>query len=147
MGFEEIQQFCSIPELPDIVAYVLIIVSFIFQFFVKQFVKKDNSTTSFQINEKVTKLLKLQDELNISTQRQHNDMDSFYKEKNKMLQEINLLKNAIKVLLVNNQELVKNGVANEVIKMLHLDEEDIITEIKVTDKGVNTENKREDQNE
>ena len=74
-------------------------------------------------------------------------MDSFYKEKNKMLQEINLLKNAIKVLLVNNQELVKNGVANEVIKMLHLDEEDIITEIKVTDKGVNTENKREDQNE
>ena len=131
MGFEQIQQFCSSPQLPDIIAYVLFLISLLTQYFVKKYVNRDNLSTKFKVDEKVAKLMKLQDKLNVSNESHHKDVETFMKEKDVLLGEIKLLKDALKVILVNNQDLVKNGVASEVAKMLQLDGETIITEVKV----------------
>lgn len=123
MEYQWIQDFLTSPQLPDILAYILIGVGYIGQFFVRRFVKKDNFLTSARIDTRITKLKSLEAKMEASDKKHEKDRENWAKERDMLVKENLLLKKAIRLSCFNNKELVKNGIANEVAKLLPLDEE------------------------
>ncbi len=125
MSIEQIQNFLTSPELPDIIAYVLLFVSFIYQYFIKAFVKKDNKNTLISIDLKTNRLS--------STEKELNAMKKKYEEsERKHKEEIEELKKAIRLCAGNTAELVSKGVANKVAKLAPLENEETTMEVKET---------------
>lgn len=122
MEYQWIQDFLSSPQLPDIISYVLVGIGFISQFFVKRFVKKDNFITSSQISIKVSKMEKMHAKIEESDKRHESDRENWKRERQELLDENKVLKKAIRLCCFNNKELVKNGIANEVAKLLPIEE-------------------------
>ncbi len=130
MEYQWIQDFLSSPQLPDIISYVLVGIGFISQFFVKRFVKNDNLMTSTQIDTKISKLKSLQSKIEAIDKQRDKDREIWDQERQELLDENKVikdenkvLKKAIRLCCFNNKELVKNGIANEVAKLLPIDEE------------------------
>lgn len=133
MGIEQIQEFLSAPQIPDIISYVLIIVAFILQAFVKKFVKKDNIQTLFKVDAKTEKLENVRAELNESKEAMRTERELYEAEKKKLEEEValvrselNSIKKVIRIGFGNVESLVKSGMANNIAKLLPLetDEED-----------------------
>ena len=123
MEYQWIQDFLTSPQLPDILAYLLIGAGYIGQYFVKRFVKKDNFLINTQVSTKVAKLEKMHVKIEESDKKHEKDRENWGKEKEALLEENKNLKKAIRLCCFNNKELVKNGIANEVVKLLPLEEE------------------------
>ena len=56
MGIETIKNFLTLPELPDIISYLILIIIFVSGHFLKKFVQKDNRTTLYSVDTKTKKL-------------------------------------------------------------------------------------------
>lgn len=129
MEFQQIQEFLSSPQLPDIISYILVIIAFIMQHFVKSFVKKDNFLTNAKIETKVTKLNNLQSILEKSDTNHEKEREEWKKEKEEILQELNNIKKTLKIFSLHTSDLVKNGISNKIAKMFPIEiEEDFIIE-------------------
>lgn len=111
MNYEQITEFLSLPELPDIIAYLLYIVVVISIYFVKAYVKRDNNNTLFQVNDKTKKL---DDAIN-KFEKKAQELEN---ERKKIAKEFKSIKEAIKQEANNSHELVANGTANEIARML-----------------------------
>lgn len=114
MGLEQIQNFLTLPELPDIISYAIMIFLFVFECFTKSFVKKDNKATLFSVDKKIAKLNKLEKEL----EQGKKELSDEREDRKKMKKELEVIKKAIKTSSGNSHELVSNGTANHVAKML-----------------------------
>lgn len=124
MDIEQIQKFLSVPELPDIVGYILIIIGYALYFFIKAFVKKDNRNTLTNITIKTAELKSIKADMENCQTLLIEERNKWDNERRKMQKEINTLKHAIRTSSNNSKELVSNGTANHVAKMLPLTEED-----------------------
>lgn len=114
MNYEQIQAFLISPNLPDIITYVLYFITLITTLFLKKFVKKDNSKVLFTFNSKSKELSTCIKELNQCKQALEDERKQFQKDKQDMLNEINSLKESIKIMAGNTKELVSNGTAKEI---------------------------------
>ena len=123
MEYQWFQEFLSSPQLPDILAYLLIGVGYISQFFTKRFVKKDNFMTISKIDTKFARLKSMEAKLESSDKEHLKERKEWAREKQSLLEENKVLKKAIILCCFNNKELVKNGIANEVGKLLSLEED------------------------
>lgn len=136
---EEIQTFLSYPQLPDLIAYILILVVYVIQDFVKKFVKKDNQKTSFYIDTKINKLRSYEKELKEQREKLIEEQKAFEEIKQSIQKEIDTIKQTIRITANNTKELVVSGIANKVDKMLPLDNDKTIVNLEVE----NTLNKEE----
>lgn len=135
MGHELIQNFLTSPQLPDIISYTFLVVAYLSLYFVKKFVKKDNYITTLKIDDKITTLTGLHKKLENSDKLHEEERKLWAEEKKELKQEIETLKKALRISAGNTKDLVKNGISNEVFKMLPVaDEENAINiEIENTD--------------
>ena len=136
---EEIQTFLSYPQLPDLIAYILILVVYVIQDFVKKFVKKDNQKRSFYIDTKINKLRSYEKELKEQREKLIEEQKAFEEIKQSIQKEIDTIKQTIRITANNTKELVVSGIANKVDKMLPLDNDKTIVNLEVE----NTLNKEE----
>lgn len=131
MNIEQIKAFLTAPELPDIISYLILIAVLIVEYFVKKFVEKDNKNTILSVNSKTSEMAKLKKELLETKQELIEERLKFENEKKELLSELSLIKDAIIKSSNNSQELVSNGTANYISKIL----------------SKNKENKEKDKNE
>lgn len=134
MSIEQIQNFLTSPELPDIIAYVLLLVSFIYQYFIKAFVKKDNSKTMFSVDLKTNRLSNTEKEL-IAMKKKYEESEKRHNE------EIEEMKKAIRLCSGNTPELVIKGIANKVAKLVPLENEETIIQIETPEQKEEPEEK------
>ena len=129
MDYQWIKEFLTSISLYDIVVFVVSCSAIIKQIFTKKFVKKDNLLTTAQIEAKVVKVGKFNDEL-ISAKHKLDEAEEKYKiakenweqEKKQLLLEIESIKKAVKLSSCNSKELVKNGIAKEIVQILKVEE-------------------------
>ena len=140
---EQIQQFLSYPELPDLIAYILAIAVFIVQIFVKKFVKKDNQNTTFIVDTKIKKLNKLEKELEEDRKRLAEEQKALEESKKALVKEMDKIKQSIRLSVNNTKDLVSSGIANQIDKMLPLESEETIADIKVETLPNKEENKND----
>ena len=123
MNIEQIKAFLTAPELPDIISYLILIAVLIVEYFVKKFVEKDNKNTILSVNSKTSEMAKLKKELLETKQELIEERLKFENEKKELLSELSLIKDAIKTSSNNSQELVSNGTANYISKILSKNKE------------------------
>ena len=123
MNIEQIKAFLTAPELPDIISYLILIAVLIVEYFVKKFVEKDNKNTILSVNSKTSDMAKLKKELLETKQELIEERLKFENEKKELLSELSLIKDAIKTSSNNSQELVSNGTATYISKMLSKNKE------------------------
>lgn len=140
---EQIQQFLSYPELPDLIAYILSIGVLIVQIFVKKFVKKDNQKTTFNIDAKIKKLNKLEKDLEEDRQKLAEEQKALEESRKALVKEMDKIKQSIRLSANNTKDLVSNGIANQIDKMLPLESEETIADIKVETLPNKEENKND----
>lgn len=130
MDYQTIQNFLASPNLGDVISYVLLLVSYIVIFFVKQYVKKDNKTTIAKVDIKTANLNAIQAKLEESNSKHEQEREQWKKEKEELIKEIKEIKKAVRICATNSKELVKTGISNHVSKMLPVEDSDtvIITE-------------------
>ena len=131
MSIEQIQSFLSFPNVPDIVAYIIAIALFIVIQFVKKFVAKDNRATIANVASQVAQVVALKKEVEEKDKVHQKERAEWQEEKAAMLAEYNTIKKAIRLTAGSSHELVSNGTANEVAKLLTLPEDEKIKEDKV----------------
>lgn len=107
MGYEQIQQFLTFPNLPDVITYILYIIILITMAFLKAFVKKDNRSTIYKVDTRTNELDKVISDF-------EKEKSLFEKERKKLQKELKVLKEVIKKQANNSRELVANGTANEI---------------------------------
>lgn len=140
---EQIQQFLSYPQLPDLIAYILAIGVFIVQIFVKKFVKKDNQNTTFIVDTKIKKLNKLEKELEEDRKRLAEEKKALEESRKALVKEMDKIKQSIRLSANNTKDLVSSGIANQIDKMLPLESEETIADIKVETLPNKEENKND----
>lgn len=140
---EQIQQFLSYPQLPDLIAYILAIGVFIVQIFVKKFVKKDNQNTTFIVDTKIKKLNKLEKELEEDRKRLAEEQKALEESRKALVKEMDKIKQSIRLSANNTKDLVSSGIANQIDKMLPLESEETIADIKVETLPNKEENKND----
>lgn len=123
MNYEQLKEFLTFPQLPDIVSYILVIALVITIEFVKAFVKRDNKRTIVKVNEKTSELEKLKSEY-------EKGKKELEKERKQIRKEFKAIKEAIKQEANNTHELVANGTANKISKMLDEETKEIVEEEK-----------------
>lgn len=111
MGIETIKNFLTLPELPDIISYLILIIIFVSGHFLKKFVQKDNRTTLYSVDTKTKKL----DDAIANFEK---ETEKLKKERKQMQKEFKVLKEAIKKEANNSHELVANGTAHEISTIL-----------------------------
>lgn len=111
MSIETIQNFLTLPELPDIISYIILVAIAIGEYFLKKFVQRDNRNTLYSVDTKTKKL----DDAIANFEKKTEELE---KERKKIRKEFNAIKKAIKQEANNSHELVANGTANEISKML-----------------------------
>ena len=116
MRIEAIQNFLTLPELPDIISYIIIVAVFICEYFLKKFIQKDNKLTILKVKDKTEKL----DEL---INKYEKEKEALREERKQIRKEFNMIKNAIKISVNNSHDLVSNGMAHEISKMLNDEEQ------------------------
>ena len=121
MGFQTIQNFLTLPELPDVIVFLFLVVFAICDYFLKKFVQRDNKATKNQVDAKVKELETAIDNFNKATKE-------IEKERKYMRREFKAIKKAIKKEANNSHELVANGTANEISKMLDDDNSEEVEE-------------------
>lgn len=124
MGLEQIQNFITFPELPDIVSYIFIFAILIIEYFVKKFVQKDNLLTLSKVDDKTKILKKLETELKEAKKELEEERKNWKEEKDALVREISLIKKAVRISSGNTKELVSNGTANHIANMLPIDDSD-----------------------
>ena len=140
---EQIQAFLSYPQLPDLIAYILIIVAYIVQIFVKKFVKRDNQKTSFSIDAKVNKLKNLEKELEEQKERSVIERKAMEESRLSLEKEMETLKQTIRLSANNTKELVASGIANKIDKMLPLNDESCMSDLRLDENMTEEENKND----
>lgn len=123
MGYEQIQNFLTLPNLPDIITYILYGVALIVIAFVKAFVKKDNRNTLTLVNSKSDELVQAKKELAECKEELKAERKAHNKEREEWRAEIDAIKQAIRLSSRNTKDLVSTGVANKIAKMLPLEED------------------------
>lgn len=111
MSIETIQNFLTLPELPDIISYIILIGIVIGEYFLKKFVQRDNKNTLFSVDTKTKKL----DDAIANFEK---ETEKLKKERKQMQKEFKVLKEAIKKEANNSHELVANGTAHEISTIL-----------------------------
>ena len=111
MSIETIQNFLTLPELPDIISYIILIGIVIGEYFLKKFVQRDNKNTIFSVDTKTKKL----DDAIANFEK---ETEKLKKERKQMQKEFKVLKEAIKKEANNSHELVANGTAHEISTIL-----------------------------
>lgn len=111
MSIETIQNFLTLPELPDIISYIILIAIVIGEHFLKKFVQRDNRNTLYSVDTKTKKL----DDAIANFEKKAEELE---KERKKIRKEFSVMKKAIKKEANNSHELVANGTAHEVSTML-----------------------------
>lgn len=114
-----VEKFLTYPELPDIISYIILGVVFISEHFLKKFVEKDNRVAVAKVNLK-------QKELERVVADYQKEKKAIERERKSIRKELKAIKEAIKQEANNSHELVANGTAFEISKML--DEEKICDE-------------------
>lgn len=122
MGFEQVQNFLTVPELPDIISYIIITIIFIYSVFTKAFIKKDNKTTLICVETKTARLNKLEKDLEKREKELLEERKRWEDDRLNMKKELATIKKAIRTSCGNTHELVSNGIANHIAKMLPLEE-------------------------
>ena len=137
-------QFLSNPTISDVVSYILILLIFVSEYFIKKFVKKDNIFTINKVGEDVKKLNKLNEELTKAKQLLANEREAWNieklqweREKQELLDIQKKQAQGIALISGNTAELVKNGVANKVAKMLSVETDEELRSVEIN-KGGNT---------
>lgn len=138
MGYEQIQNFLTLPNLPDIVTYILYGIALIVIAFVKAFVKKDNRNTLTLVNSKSDELVQAKKELAECKEELQAERKAHKKEREEWRAEMDTMKQAIRLSSRNTKDLVSTGVANKIAKMLPLEEDK---------DNVEVENIKEESNE
>ena len=111
MSIETIQNFLTLPELPDIISYIILIGIVIGEYFLKKLVQRDNKNTLFSVDTKTKKL----DDAIANFEK---ETEKLKKERKQMQKEFKVLKEAIKKEANNSHELVANGTAHEISTIL-----------------------------
>ena len=111
MSIETIQNFLTLPELPDIISYIILVGIVIGEYFLKKFVQRDNKNTLFSVDTKTKKL----DDAIANFEKETKKLE---KERKQMRKEFKVLKEAIKKEANNSHELVANGTAHEISTIL-----------------------------
>ena len=114
-----LEKFLTYPELPDIISYIILGVVFISEHFLKKFVEKDNRVAVSKVNSR-------QKELEMLVADYQKEKKAIERERKNIRKELKAIKDAIKQEANNSHELVANGTAFEISKML--DEEKICDE-------------------
>lgn len=130
MGYEQIQNFLTLPNLPDIVTYVLYGVALIVIAFVKAFVKKDNQNTIRLVNSKSDELAKARKALKECREELAKERELHNQEREEWRTEMTIIKQAVRLSSRNTKDLVSTGVANKIAKMLPLEEDKDNIEVK-----------------
>lgn len=130
MGYEQIQNFLTLPNLPDIITYVLYGVALIVIAFVKAFVKKDNKNTITLVNSKSDELAKARKALRECREELAKERELHNKEREEWRAEMIIIKQAVRLSTRNTKDLVSNGVANKIANMLPLEEDKDNIEVK-----------------
>lgn len=120
-----IREFLSRPDLPDIIGYLLIAITAIFQAFMKAFIKKDNAKTLFKVDKKIVEVLADKTQMKEATK----ELQEARKEIKELKKEVATMKGVIKTISSNSAELVKKGVARDVAKELN-NSENIVEDTK-----------------
>ena len=129
MNYEQIQLFMALPTLSDIITIVLYAITMILMLFLKMFVKRDNNNVLIVLNKKNNELDTARKELQEARKQIECERSRFEKDKIELTNEINLLKDAIKIVAGNTKELVANGTAKHVADMISNNkEEEIVNE-------------------
>ena len=123
MGYEQIQNFLTLPNLPDIVTYILYGIVLIVIAFVKAFVKKDNRNTLTLVNSKSDELVQAKKELKECREELAKERKQHNQEREEWRAEMDTMKQAIRLSSRNTKDLVSTGVANKIAKMLPLEED------------------------
>ncbi len=123
MGFEQIQNFLTLPEFPDIISYIIITIIFIYSAFTKAFIKKDNKTTLVCVETKTARLNKLEKDLERREKELIEERKLWEQDRANMKKELATIKRAIRTSSGNTHELVSNGTAHHIAKMLPLEED------------------------
>ncbi len=122
MEFDIIQQFFSPPQLPDVIAYAVLLIVFVVQLFIKKFVQKDNFITMNFIGTKVADVEKLKKTLDEIIRKSNEAYSKWEEEKENLkkeqLERLEVLTQVLRVCVVNNKELIEKGVSNELVKLL-----------------------------
>lgn len=121
MNYEQLKEFLTFPQLPDIISYILVIALIITIEFIKAYVKRDNKRTIIKVDEKTGKLDKLISEY-------EKGKKELEKERKQIRKEFRAIKEAIKQEANNTHELVANGTANKISKMLDEESQEIVEE-------------------
>lgn len=124
MGYEQIQQFFTLPNLPDIITYILYGVALIVIAFVKAFVKRDNKNTLTLVNNKSDELLQAKKDLEQCREELARERELHNKEREEWRAEMITLKQAVRLSSRNTKDLVSTGVANKIAQMLPMEESD-----------------------
>ncbi len=130
MNYEQIRNFLTIPELPDVISYLLFIIVVITIEFVKAYVKKDNRITLTKVNSQVDELNKMKADFEKDKEEFVKEVKKFEKEKKSLQTDINKLKKAVLESSGNTRELVAKGTANKIAK-------DLTEESQVVEEGEN----------
>ena len=123
MGYEQIQQFLTLPNLPDIITYILYGIALIVIAFVKAFVKRDNRNTLTLVNSKSDELVQAKKELKECREELAKERKQHNQEREEWRAEMDTMKQAIRLSSRNTKDLVSTGVANKIAKMLPLAED------------------------
>lgn len=118
MNYEQLKDFLTIPELPDIISYLLFIVVVITIEFVKMYVKRDNRNTLNGVNLQVDELNKTKAQFEKDKEEFAKEVKKFEKDKKSLQADINKLKKAVMESSGNTRELVAKGTANKIAKEL-----------------------------
>ena len=135
MGYEQIQNFLTLPNLPDIVTYVLYGVALIVIAFVKAFVKKENKNTITIVNSKSKELVLARKALKECREELEKEREQHNKEREEWRAEIDTIKQAVRLSSRNTKDLVSTGVANKIAKMLPLEEDKDNVEVKIKEES------------
>ena len=117
---QQIQTFLTMPELPDVISYIFIIGMFVFEYFVKLFVKKNNRSTLLSVDMKMAKLNKMEKNLEEEHKALQEERLKWETEREEIKNELETIKKAIRTSSGNSHELVANGTAHQVAEMLPL---------------------------
>lgn len=123
-----LKEFLISPNLPDLVAYIIMTILFIYDCFIKAFVKKDNKLLKTDTDVKLEEIKKMKKEL-------EEEKTLFEKDKLEIRKELEMVKKAVRITAGNTHELVSSGIANKVAK--------IIPEEKISMKEENVDGKQE----
>lgn len=140
-----VQNFLSLPNLADIIAYSLGVIILIYEIFAKLGIKKNNLFTALKISKDINKLESLREEIKKERLELQEDKkllaeerQKWNQEKDELQNEMNEIKKSVRLISNYSDDLVKTGISKKINKMLPVEDKEV---------NVNLENQEDNTND